>query len=293
MKNFIFTVDVESFTFETNNYDDKVIYRLENDAMPKLLSLLHKFEITATFFYTASYLKISKDSFYEVLNQGHEIASHGWDHSECYDKMSLKEQVDFLKKSKDAVEELANNKIYSFRAPFLRINSDTIKALEITGFKIDSSVASKRCDFMFTTGALQKLALLTAPSGSYIPSRDNPYKKGNSNILEVPVSSYIWSLTGTHLRISEYPTKLLVMYLINQKKINPQVFLLHPSELLAFTKKKTFRRGNIFQDNIRHWIKMKDLGDEAITKIESFIEAIKNDVKFNSIYNYYELQKSE
>ena len=83
------------------------------------------------------------------------------------------------------------------------------------------------------------------------------------------------------------------MYLINQKKINPQVFLLHPSELLAFTKKKTFRRGNVFQDNIRHWIKMKDLGDEAITKIESFIEAIKNDVKFNSIYNYYELQKSE
>ena len=293
MKNFIFTIDVESFSFETYNYDDKVIYRLENDAMPKLLSLFHKFDITATFFYTASYLKISKDSFYEVIKQGHEIASHGWDHTECYDKMSLNEQVNFLKKSKDTVEDLANKKIYSFRAPFLRINSDTIKALEITGFKIDSSVASKRFDFMFTTGALQKLGLLTAPSGSYIPSRDNPYKNGNSNVLEVPVSSYIWSLTGTHLRISEYPTKLLAMYLINQKKINPQVFLLHPNELLAFTKKKTFRKGNIFQDNIRHWIKMKDLGDEAITKLESFIEGIRNDVKFNSLYNYYELQKSE
>ena len=293
MKNFIFTIDVESFSFETNNYDDKVIYRLENDAMPKLLSLFRKFEITATFFYTASYLKISKDSFYEVINQGHEIASHGWDHTELYDKMSLNEQVNILKKSKDVVEELANMKVYSFRAPFLRINSETIKALEITGFKIDSSVASKRSDLMFTTGALQKLALLTAPSGSYTPSRDNPYKKGNSNILEVPVSSYIWSLTGTHLRISEYPTKLLAMYLINQTKINPQVFLLHPNELLAFTKKKTFRRGNIFQDNIRHWIKMKDLGDEAINKIESFVEGIKNDVKFNSLYNYYELQKSE
>ena len=293
MKDFIFTIDVESFSFETNNYDDKVIHRLENDAMPKLLSLLHKFEIKATFFYTASYLKISKDSFCEVINQGHEIASHGWDHTECYDKMSLNEQVNFLKKSKDTVEELANKKIYSFRAPFLRINFDTIKALEITGFKIDSSVASKRFDFMFTTGALKKLALLSAPSGSYIPSRHNPYKNGNSDILEVPVSAYIWSLTGTHLRISEYPTKLLAMYLISQKKINPQVFLLHPNELLAFTKKKTFRRGNIFQDNIRHWIKMKDLGGEAITKLESFIEGIKNDVKFNSLYNYYKLQKSE
>jgi peptidoglycan/xylan/chitin deacetylase (PgdA/CDA1 family) len=292
MKDFIFTIDVESFSFETNNYDDKVIHRLENDAMPKLLSLLHKFEIKATFFYTASYLKISKDSFFEVINQGHEIASHGWDHTECYDKMSLNEQVNFLKKSKDTVEELANKKIYSFRAPFLRINFDTIKALEISGFKIDSSVASKRFDFMFTTGALKKLALLSAPSGSYIPSRHNPYKNGNSDILEVPVSAYIWSLTGTHLRISEYPTKLLAMYLISQKKINPQVFLLHPNELLAFTKKKTFRRGNIFQDNIRHWIKMKDLGGEAITKLESFIEGIKNDVKFNSLYNYYKLQKS-
>jgi hypothetical protein len=38
---------------------------------------------------------------------------------------------------------------------------------------------------------------------------------------------------------------------------------------------------------------MKDLGDEAITKLESFIEGIRNDVKFNSLYNYYELQKSE
>jgi hypothetical protein len=37
---------------------------------------------------------------------------------------------------------------------------------------------------------------------------------------------------------------------------------------------------------------MKDLGDEAYTKIESFIEGIKNDVKFNSLYNYYKLQKS-
>ena len=79
MKDFIFTIDVESFSFETNNYDDKVIYRLENDAMPKLLSLFRKLEIKATFFYVASYLKISKDSFYEMINQGNEIASHGWD----------------------------------------------------------------------------------------------------------------------------------------------------------------------------------------------------------------------
>jgi len=55
--------------------------------------------------------------------------------------------------------------------------------------------------------------------------------KSNSDILAVPVPAYIWSLTGTHLRISEYPTKLLAMYLISQKKINPQVFLLHPNEL--------------------------------------------------------------
>jgi peptidoglycan-N-acetylglucosamine deacetylase len=288
MKEFIFTVDVERLCFETHSFDNKVVKRIEDIAIPKLLTIFSKNNIKATFFYTAEYVKLSKGSIIEVKKNGHEIGLHGWDHTHYYDKMQLKEQLYYLEKSKDFIETKSNSKICSFRAPFLRINSNTIETLELLDFKIDSSIASKRCDFIFTSSAEYKLNWLFAPSCCYFPSYQSPFKKGDSKILEIPISSLIWSLTGTHLRICNLITRQLTEYFINQSNNNPIVFLIHPNELLSYKKKKTIRKGNIFQDNIRHWIKMKDLGDPTCEKLNSLIQMIKSRVQFITLNDFYE-----
>ena len=48
-----------------------------------------------------------------------------------------------LKRAKKVIEDIAG-RTESFRAPMLRINEDTVRALEETGFKTDGSVASQR-----------------------------------------------------------------------------------------------------------------------------------------------------
>ena len=56
--------------------------------------------------------------------------------------LDYEEQVNELKKAKELIEGVAGG-IESFRAPMLRINEDTVKVLEETGFKFDSAIAKK------------------------------------------------------------------------------------------------------------------------------------------------------
>ena len=61
----------------------------------------------------------------------------------AFDMLSYEEQVNGLKKAKTVIEGVAG-RVESFRAPMLRINEATVRALEEAGFKTDSSVASQR-----------------------------------------------------------------------------------------------------------------------------------------------------
>ena len=78
-----------------------------------------------------------------VRDAGHEIGCHGYDHSpqRAFDSLRYEEQVEELKRAKKVIEDVAG-RTESFRAPMLRINEDTVRALEETGFKTYGSVAS-------------------------------------------------------------------------------------------------------------------------------------------------------
>jgi hypothetical protein len=69
------------------------------------------------------------------------------------------------------------------------VNQDTARALIETGHRIDSSVASQRFDF-FSFGGLNKLNWLTAPRRPYRVDADNIFKRGDSSLVEVPLSAY-------------------------------------------------------------------------------------------------------
>jgi peptidoglycan/xylan/chitin deacetylase (PgdA/CDA1 family) len=265
------TNDVESHSFESNTLDTTIDKRIENEAMPRLLALHKKYKVKATFFFVATFAKSNPDIVRMVVKGGHEIACHGYDHTDYYDNLNYLEQFKLLDRSKKIIEDVSGEKVVSFRAPALRINKYTVKALEETGFLFDSSVASQRFDGPFTSGALYKLRWLTAHRTPYYINYDNPFKKGDSSILEIPVSAFFWPFIGTHMRLSPLMTTYVQKLLsFEAKKINkPLVFLFHPNECLSFLKKKTKKRGNYFSDELRHNIKMKNLGEPAIYLLES------------------------
>ena len=271
---FIMTNDVESHSFETNNLDSTIDVRIENEAMPRLLKVHKKYGVKATFFFVATFARSNPNIVRMVVKDGHEVGCHGFDHTDYFDVLDYKKQCELLDRSKKMIEDISGIQVVSFRAPALRINKNTVRALEETGFLFDSSVASQRFDGPFTSGALYKLRWMTAHRTPYKMSHDNPFKKGESSVIEIPVSALIWPFIGTHMRLSPVITSYIQKLINLETKINkkPLVFLFHPNECLAFEKKKTDKRGNFFSDQLRHTLKMKNLGEPAIDLLESIFK---------------------
>src|SRR5689334_9911609 len=73
----------------------------------KILSLLHEQQVPATFYSTVSYAKEIPGLIKQLLEEGHELASHGMEHS--------KFSVDHLASSKTELEKLSGSQVYGYR----------------------------------------------------------------------------------------------------------------------------------------------------------------------------------
>ena len=312
---FLMTNDVESFSIPLNREDDNTAQEVYEVGLPRLLDLYARHDIKCTFYFTGMFAEQSPESVELVKEHGHEVGCHGYDHSpeRAFDVLSYEEQVNELKKAKRVIEKLAG-RIESFRAPMLRINEDTIRALEETGFKSDSSVASQRFDGPLTFGSKKKLKWLIAPRKPYMISHDSVVKSGLSNILEIPISAALFPFIGTTMRISPFILKILQKYLYHESKRTgkPIVFLFHPNECLdtgdekpffqkeSFTKEiVTARRTNnlveyLFADVIRHKLKLKNLGLASLGLLDGVITSAKEyGFEFVSVNEYTKMYKNK
>jgi len=278
------TNDVECFSFEHNQYEPAVAQRVLKQGLPRLLDLYDKYDVNATFFYTGKIVEIEPEVIDIVKERGrHEIGCHGYSHEleHGFDIISLEQQQQHIRKAKRIIENESNMKIISFRAPAARINRNTIIALENTGFKIDSSICSQRFDGPLSFGAKGKINWLFAHRLPYHPSKSNPYRKGNSKILELPISALILAFSGTTMRISFSLTKVIQKILIWETKKNnkPLNFIIHPNEMIDINKNEIikYKRGEtitqrIFADTLRQKIKLKSLGKSALLRLAEVIK---------------------
>lgn len=233
-----------------------------------------------------------------VLPYGHEVGSHGLSHKkeDGFDVLPLDKQIEHLKKSKNILEDISGNEVISFRSPALRVNDHTGTALAEAGFKIDSSIASQRFDLFLSFGGLKKIKWLFAPRLTYRTNELSLFKKGNSSIIEVPLSALGLPYVGTTMRIFPFITNIQKRILNFETKINqkPIVFDIHPNEFIDESNEKRMinRRSNNFvsyllQDVIRSRLKVRNLGKKAIPLFENQITYFRNKgYEFISIKNY-------
>jgi peptidoglycan/xylan/chitin deacetylase (PgdA/CDA1 family) len=298
---FLMTNDVESFSIPLNKLDAETVKEVYEVGLPRLLDLYARHDIKCTFYFTGMFAEQSPESVELVKGHGHEIGCHGYDHSpeKAFDVLSYDEQVNELKKAKSAIEKLAGS-IESFRAPMLRINEATVRALEETGFRSDSSVASQRFDGPLTFGSKKKLKWLVAPRKPYMISHDSVVKSGSSNILELPISAALIPFIGTTMRISPLITKIVQKYLYRESKRTdkPIVFLFHPNECLDMGDEiiTTRRTSNpfeyLFADVIRHKLKLKNLGLASLRLLDEVLTSAKEyGFEFVSVNEYRKLYK--
>jgi peptidoglycan/xylan/chitin deacetylase (PgdA/CDA1 family) len=83
MKYAFMTMDVESFydieCFKGKKVEYKEEYS-EEEAMKGYIDLLDKYNIKGTFFTLCSSLKLAKPYLKKAIENGHELALHGYDH---------------------------------------------------------------------------------------------------------------------------------------------------------------------------------------------------------------------
>ena len=268
------TNDVETTSIVNGGLRDDTGVKVWKEGLPALLDLYDEFGVQATFFYIANYAKGYPDIVRMVQARGHEIACHGLTHrhDKAFDSMPFEEQLEHLKAAKAILEDISGEEVVSFRSPALRVNSDTPKALVEAGFKFDSSVAPQRMDMFMSLGSKGKLQWFGAPRTPYRTSADNLARKGDSSIIEIPVSSFGLPYIGTLLRISPTLTALTrdLLYLETKGTDKGINFLIHPNELIVeedLHLKTERRAGNyvsyLLSDVLRRKLKQKNLGPEA------------------------------
>ena len=243
--------------------------------MPRLLDLYDKYDVKATFFYTGHIAKLYPGVVKMAFERGHEVGSHGLTHevSKAFDVLSPEEQLSHLKQSKQILEDIIGEEVVSFRAPAARVDKKFSVIMKEAGFRVDSSVSSQRMDMMFSFGALKKLNWLTAPRHAYFTQSENIFRKGDSEVLEVPISAMVFPYIGTFMRIAPGLNRFTRQLLYWETLCNGRqfVFLTHPNEFIDEDRETTEieRRAKnyisyLLGDVIRHKLKVKNLGEKAL-----------------------------
>lgn len=266
---------METTSILNHKLRDKTGEYVLDQGMPRLLDLYDKFGVKATFFFTGYIAKLYPDVVRKAYERGHEVGSHGLTHEvdQAFDVLSPEEQLSHLKQSKQILEDIIGEEVVSFRAPAARVDKGFPEILREAGFKVDSSVSSQRLDMMFSFGALKKLHWLTAPRKAYFAQKDNIFKKGDSDILEAPISAFGFPYIGTFMRIAPALNRFTRNVLYWETLCNGRqfVFLTHPNEFIDEDQETTEieRRGSnyisyLLGDVIRHKLKVKNLGEKAL-----------------------------
>ena len=295
----LITNDVETTSLWNHCLSDKTGEVVLKEGMPLLLEAYKKYNVKATFYFTGYIAEKFPEVVKMIIPFGHEVACHGLVHdsNQAFDILSYNDQIEHLKKAKDILESICNQDVISFRAPALRVNSDTPKALYETGFKIDSSVAPQRIDMFLSFGSLEKMKWLFAPRKPYFTRADNLARKGNGSIFEIPVSSFLLPYTGTLMRISPPLVKLVRELLHYESSLfrSPLLFLVHPNEVIdeEIVMLKVNRRAKSYLaylvgDKLRYKMKLKNLGEKALPLLDNQLNYLsKKNYSFVTSKEYY------
>jgi polysaccharide deacetylase family protein (PEP-CTERM system associated) len=113
-----------------------------------VLDRLAETDTWATFFIVGQITQHNPELVRRIAREGHEVASHGWDHRRVhtFTPASFSEDV---RRSKEALEDLSGRAVVGYRAPTFSIMRQTAWALDVLaelGMAYDSSIYPVRHD---------------------------------------------------------------------------------------------------------------------------------------------------
>ncbi len=221
------TFDVEDW-FCASNLDD-IVRRSDwagctpriVDTTRRILLLLKRHRIEATFFVLGWVAEHYPDLVREIYDDGHEVATHGYSHRllTAMNPVTFGEDLD---RALTITNDIIGDQVLGFRAPSFTVLPSTLWALDILkarGIIYDSSV--------FPVKIHPGYGIAGAPLGIY---------RHRNTLLEIPLSCAeiagrrVPCAGGAYFRFSPYSlTRSLFARCHNQGR--PVIFYLHPWEI--------------------------------------------------------------
>ncbi len=162
-----------TLTFDVENDCSLDSFKGIELGLPKILKLLERNKIPATFFVTGQVAELFPKTI-QKLAEKYEVGCHGYYHESFQEIDKSKENL--LNSAKKIIEETTGNEILGFRAPYLRASQDLFNVLSKLGFKYDSSLALFKISHRKLTPKIREFRLMIPNVFFRFPLGDQLFK---------------------------------------------------------------------------------------------------------------------
>jgi polysaccharide deacetylase family protein (PEP-CTERM system associated) len=236
--------------------------------MDRILGLLDAAGIKATFFTLGWIAERYPAMVRRVVEQGHELASHGYGHQRASD-LSADEFKDDIVRSKALLEQIGGQAVLGYRAPSFSIGTTnlwTMDTLLQAGYRYSSSIYPIRHDHY---------GMPDAPRFAFYPN-------GAGTLLELPITTVrlmnrnLPAGGGGYFRFFPYALSRWLMQRVNQRDGKSAIFYFHPWELDPGQP----RQQNIgIKTRFRHYVNLD--------RMESRLKVLMRDFKWDRMDNIF------
>lgn len=189
----------------------------------RILALLNNANVKATFFTLGWIAERYPAMVRRIVDNGHELASHGYGHLRASDQTAT-EFNDDITRSKSLLEDIGGQKVLGYRAPSFSIGTKNLWALDTllqAGYRYSSSIYPIQHDHY---------GMPDAPRFAFYPN-------GKDGLLEVPITTVrvmnknLPAGGGGYFRFFPYAVSRWFLQKVNREDKQPGIFYFHPWEL--------------------------------------------------------------
>lgn len=225
-----FTVDVEDYFHvqafsgvirpqEWERFESRVVANTQ-----RILELLNRHRVLGTFFVLGWVAERHPGLVREIVEAGHELATHGYGHQLVYGQTPAEFRED-LRRSLAVLQEIGGRRVVAYRAPSFSITRRSLWALDVLaeeGIEVDSSVFPVRHD---------NYGVPDAPRHPYLIER------GAGTLIEFPptvVQRLGWNVPasgGGYFRLYPFWLTRRLLRSVPREHGQPFMFYIHPWEV--------------------------------------------------------------
>ena len=223
------SVDVEDW-FQVGAFEgvidraswDTLDLRVERNC-DAILALFDEAGVKGTFFTLGWVAQRVPAMIRRIAGEGHEVASHGWDHARVF-TLDRARFADDLARARDVLEQITGQAVTGYRAPSFSIDARNGWAHEVlaeAGYRYSSSVAPIVHDHY---------GWRDAPRFAFRPV-------AGADLLEIPVTTVEWAGRrmaaggGGFFRLFPYAVSRWALQRVNRREARPVLTYFHPWEI--------------------------------------------------------------